>query len=278
MALNRITELSIGPAGETGVLVKDLRMNFVVEKSDKESANRLNLLVYNLGRDTSDRIARAKNKVVLRAGYEDEGVTSLFFGDVVKVVDRKAGPDRLLDIEAYDGHFNIQNKNVSLSFAEGSTRQQVFNDVVSIFGLPLTNQGLTVSGQYANGWAFVGKARDALTEVLAPIGKSWTIQNEQLVIITPGEVVQRTGLLISPSTGLIGSPEALSDQDERQVETEDVPKRWKIKSLLFPQIFPGAELRIESDVVNGAFKVETVVQSGDNYEGEFVSEAEVVQV
>lgn len=277
MAYNRIIESSIGPPGETGYLIKDLRQNFTIEKSDKESTNKLNLSIYNLNENTIDTIAKAKNKVILRAGYLDEGISSLFFGDIVSTINKKEGPNKILEIEAFDGQTNIQNNNISISYTSGTIKQQVFNDLVAAFGIPLTNPQ-NLSGQFANGYSYVGKVKDALTEILSPFNKSWTIQNEQLIIITKGESVQRTGLLISPSTGLIESPEAISDQDEKQSNIDEVPKRWKIKSLLFPQLFPGVEVQIQSNKVNGIFRVESVYMTGDNYEGDFMCETEVIAI
>jgi len=278
MALNRIIEVSIGPEGETGTLIKDLHMNFSVEKSDKESANKLVLQIYNVSLNTSEKIAKARNKIILKAGYSDEGVVNLFFGDITKTTDKKEGVNRILEIEAYDGQTNIQNKDISISYTGGTSKQKIFQDLVYAFGLPLMNPKTQISGSFANGWAFIGKVKEGLTEILSPLNKSWTIQNQQLVIISPGEVVQRSGLKISPKTGLIGTPEALSDQDEKQTENKEVPKRWKIKSLLYPQLFPGSEIQIKSSIVNGTFKIESLNFSGDNYEGDFVCELEVVQI
>lgn len=275
MAYNRIIESTIGPPGGSGFLIQGLRQNFTVEKSDKESTNKLSLSIYNLSQNTIDIVAKAKNKIILRAGYADEGTSSLFFGDIVSTISRKEGPNKVLEIEAFDGQTNIQNKNISISYNAGTPKQQIFNDLVTAFGIPLTNPQ-SLGGQFANGYSYVGKVKDALTEILSPLGKSWTIQNEQLVIITKGESVQRSGLLISPNTGLIGTPEALSDQDEKQSDIDEVPKRWKIKSLLFPQLFPGVDLEIQSNKVNGVFRVESIYLSGDNYEGEFICETEVI--
>lgn len=277
MAFGRITELQIGPPGEIGKLIKDLRMTFLVEKTDKESANKAQIEIYNISETTALELGKAKNLVILRAGYEDEGgVKNLFFGDVAEATFKKNPPDTSLEVLAFDGQANIQEKNISISYSAGTTVQKIFDDLLAVFGLPLTNIDLNLQGQYANGYAYVGKVKDAITQVLAYVGKTWTIQNSQLTVITPGEVVERTGLLISSETGMINIPEPLEDVDE--TPTEDTKKRYKIISLLFPQLIPGAEIQVQSSIVSGSFRIETIKFEGDNFEGSFTSEMEVVQI
>lgn len=277
MAFNRLIEVQITIPGEETIIIDNLRISFQVIKTDTESANTASINIYNLAIDSSSKIGRKGNIIALRAGYEDEGVKSLFFGVVTKAVNRKTQTEVILEIECFDGIENIQEKLISISYGIGTPAQQVFNDIVKAFGLPVTNTGFTITGQYTNGYSFVGKAKDALTEVLKKSEYTWTIQNQQLVIIIPGQSVQRTGLLISPKTGLINSPEFLEDVDDKTI-TEDTPKRLRIKSLLFPQLFPGAEMQLESSIINGTFRVEKADAKGDNWEGEFTTELEVVQI
>jgi len=278
MAFNRVVEVLLGPAGSIGTLIKDLRISFKVIKTEKESTNSASIMIHNMDRNTANKVAVAKNKVILRAGYSDEGIANLFFGDITSVTISKDGTDRILEIKAHDGQYAIQNKNITVSYSAGTTKQKIFNDLVLAFGIPLANQSVVVSGQYSNGWAFAGKVKDALSELLESVNKNWSIQNEQLVVSGSNDVIQRTGLLISPDTGLIDMPESLSDQDEKQTENIDVPKRFRIKCLLFPQLFPNIELKLQSSTVNGTYKVESVSFTGDNYEGDFMSDVQVVSI
>lgn len=277
MAFGRIVELTIGPPDGIGQLITGLRISFTIEKGDTESANKATITVYNLSAETALKLGKAKNRIILRAGYQDEGgAKNIFFGDIASAIYSKQSPETKLEITAFDGQLNIQEKNVSLSYAPGTFVQQIFNDIRKTFGLPLTNVGLSLQGQYVNGFAFVGKAKDALTEVLAFAGKTWTIQNSQLTVLSPGETVERTGLLISAKTGLINSPEPLDTVDDKP--TEDVPKRYMVKSLLYPQLVPGVEIELQSNIVSGTFRVESVTFTGDNAEGDFIAETEVVQI
>ena len=276
MAFNRLIELQIGIPGEIGIIIKDLRISFNVEKTDTESANKAEIQIYNLTDDTLNKIGKAGNLVIIKAGYIDEGINNLFFGNVTYSLNKKVGTEKILQIQAVDGVNNIQDINVTVTYNAGTTIQKIFNDMVTLYGLPLTNTNLILPGQYVNGFSFTGKVKDALSQVLGRLNLSWTIQNNQLIVIESDKAIERTGLLISPTTGLIGSPEILIDTDTEP--TEKPPVKYKIKCLLFPQLFPGVEFKLQSEKVNGTFKIETAKFTGDNYEGDFVCELEVVQI
>ena len=276
MAFNRLIELQIGIPGEIGIIIKDLRISFNVEKTDTESANKAEIQIYNLTDDTSNKIGKAGNFVIIKAGYIDEGINNLFFGNVTYSLSKKTGTEKILQIQAVDGVNNIQDINITVTYNAGTTIQKIFNDMVLLYGLPLTNTNLILPGQYVNGYVFTGKVKDALSQVLGRLNLSWTIQNNQLVVIESDKAIERTGLLISPNTGLIGSPEILIDTDTEP--TEEPPVKYKIKCLLFPQLFPGVEFKLQSEKVNGTFKIETAKFTGDNYEGDFVCELEAVQI
>lgn len=278
MAFGRKIELTIIPQnGGLSTIIKDLHMAFNVEKTLAESSNKGNIKVWNLSETTRSKI-RAKDRVILKAGYEDEGTANLFFGDIQLVTNEKDSVDHITEIEAYDGQNTLQNRYVSLTFGAGTPIQVVFNTIIANIGIPLANATIVLPGQYAGGFAFAGAAKDALTEVLKKSDRTWSIQNEQIAIHKENEVLYRTGLIISPETGLIGSPQVIEDTDNKQGETETVLKRWNVQSLLFPQLVPGALIQLKTNIVNGFFKIETVTYDGDNFEGNFVCDMDVVEV
>lgn len=277
MAFNRIIEITIIPkSGGNNIIIKNLHISFNVEKTITEAVNKGIVRIWNLSENTRSFI-KAGDKIIIRAGYEDEGTTNLFFGDIQIVTDSKDSVNRITEIEAYDGQFTLNNKNISISFSAGTPVQSVFSYIINEMELPLSNSAIILLGQYSGGYSFVGKAKDALTQVLAYVGKTWSVQNEQIMIHTGTEPVQRTGLNISPNTGMIGSPESINNKDEKG-EEENIQKRWNVKSLLFPQLTPGSLIQITSIIVNGFFTIETVNYEGDNYESDFISEMEVVEI
>lgn len=274
MAFNRVIEIVIGPQGQTGRLVKDQKMSFEIFKTTEKSVNTAKIKIWNLKPSTVTEIAKVRNKVIVRAGYEDEGINNVFFGDLIRATPLDEGIDKVLDIEAVDGGLGLEERNISISYAPGTQVSVVLNDIFTVLAYPLATTLTPPQREYVNGYAFIGKARDALTEVLAYIGRTWSIQNELLVILAPDEVVTRGALVLTPKTGLIGTPELVNDKSQDQTG-EAPPKRYKVKSLMFPQILPGSSLTINSNAVSGTFKVLDATYIGNNREGDHLVNAEV---
>lgn len=275
MAFNRIIELSIGPPGAPGIVIKNLRINFQIDKSDAESGNKGVIKIYNLSKSSATQYGKVGNKIIVRAGYSDEGpVRSLFFGDITRTIYTTESTEKILTIEATDGQSNSTDTNISISYGAGTFVGIIVNDVLQNIGLPLASPFTAGPQTYNNGYAFIGRAKDSLTETLAYIGKSWTIQNEQIVIYSPGEAVIRTGIVLSSSSGLLRTPEELEDKDTDQV-IEDVPKRYRIVFLLDARVLPGSELQLRSSEASGVFRVDSVTFNGDNFEGDYTGTAEV---
>lgn len=277
MALNRIIQITMGPTAGLGITVTDLKMEIEIFKTDKESKNKAKARIFNISESNATTMAKEGNKIIIKAGYEDESVNSLFFGDIQTSLFSKQGSDRVLEVEAYDGQSNATDKNASISYAGGISAQVILDQLILLLGYPLAKPVTPLQASYANGYAFIGKVTDALTEVLSYGGKVWSIQNEQLVITGPNEVIERTGFLLSPQTGLLSKPELLVDKDESQ-NTLLVPKRYKVKSLLYPQLVPRSEFQLQSENVNGFFRIETADYRGNNRFGEFIVNLEVVSI
>jgi hypothetical protein len=284
MAFKRQIEIISGPVGGTQISVSEGYMSFDIEKTKSKTPNKANIKLYNLLDTTMTRMGWSKNKIIVKAGYEDEGgLSSIFFGDLVKSTISKDGKLRVLEIEAMDGYKNIQDKNVSLSYAGGTRVSVVLGDILNVLALPLGAEKPQTSEIYSGGFVFVGKAKDALSQVMSRLGYKWTIQNEQILIYQQGQGVVSTSLLLTPKTGLLKidrveqdtSVDLAAEGISSKSTEKKTPIAYNIETLLFHQIIPGAIVKIESSVVNGTFQVDSAKLTGDNFGGDFKIEAEV---
>ncbi|MDC7234972.1 MAG: hypothetical protein PQJ58_17190 [Spirochaetales bacterium] len=275
MAFGRKVVCQIGPPGEVGVKITDLKIAFEVKKTDQESLNEALVTIYNLSDQTISQISGKNKALVLRAGYEDEGVKGLFFGTVKDVKTSKGGADRETVITAYDGYKNGRDRVISVSYSPGIERQAVLRDLLQALGLPCTGCDL-VTGSFPGGFSFIGKVLDGLARVIATTGGlSWTIQNESFLVYKAGEPTEFTGLFLSPETGLIGSPEDITEEPE---DGGEAVKRYRVTSLLFPELLPGSRIKVKSKKLEGYCKVEHVVFTGCNLSESFQAVSEVVPV
>lgn len=275
MAFNKRLEVIIGPDGGQGVLIKDLYIKFEVKKSDSESMNSAEVEIYNLSNETIDKINKAGNKIVIRAGYLDEGLSPLFFGNIIQSIVRKEGGERILKIDAQDGEKSYSKKKISLSYKEGTKAFIIADAIMNNLGLPVFGrENINRNIEYTIGYSFIGMAKTALSEVLAHCKCSWTIQNESIVIISEGGTIQDTGLLLSADSGLV---ELNPAEEENNKSGKKKIKKMTVKTLLFPQLVPGSKCKIISKAanINAFFKVRSGKYFGDNRGGDFFNELEV---
>lgn len=264
MSFNRVVELSIAD-----VLIKDLRITFDIKKSVSSSANIGKINIYNLRDETTKKIIESNSTVILRAGYEDEGgAKNIFFGNIISALDSFKGTERILEVEALDGIQEIKDKTFSRGYKQGTGIKQIFNDLTAVIGLPARNTASLSSIQYTNGFSASGYALDILERVLAYDGKSYTIQNNELVILAPNETYTSTGLVLSKETGLIDTPQELRDSSD--VSSTESPQKWSFKSLLYPDLIPGGVVSLQSEKINGVFKLESTNFKGDNFGNDFL--------
>lgn len=102
-----------------------------------------------------------------------------------------------------------------------------------------------------NGLVLNGKSSAKLTALLSAANLEWSIQDGQLQVVERGKALKLDPVVLSPSTGLIGSP----DRGEKG--------RVEVVSLLQPTIIPGRRIRIQSQYVNGDYRAEVVEHDGD---------------
>ncbi|OQY32022.1 MAG: hypothetical protein B6241_12410 [Spirochaetaceae bacterium 4572_59] len=275
MAFKRKVICQIGTPGEPGIEITDLKILFEVKKTEKESLNEALVKIYNLSDHTISKISGKNKALVLRAGYEDEGVKGLFFGSIKDIKTGSSSPDRETIITAFDGFKNGKEKVISVSYKPGVSRKAVFQDLIQALGLPVQGTDL-ISGSFSGGFSFIGKVTAALEKVVKAVGGiCWTIQNETYLVYEKEKPASVTGLFLSSSTGLIGSPEDISEEPEGEGEAV---KRYRVTSFLFPEIIPRGRIKVLSKKLNGFFKVESVVFSGSNRRDNFQAIAEISPV
>jgi hypothetical protein len=270
MAFLRHVEITVGPYKGEGFKIDGLKIAFSIEKTDSTDPNKGKIQIYNLSVETSGKVTVAGNHITLKAGYEDETVAAIFFGDVLSGVRKRSGNDYITELEVFDSRSAVMASQVSHSYAkdtEASTVVQAFLDAI---GKPYIGVDLIPSGEkYPHGYTFIGMATDGLRDVLNRFDLTYTMQNEMLYILKPGEAADNTGLKLSFKTGLLTNPQPVSDKTGEGDEKTEAANRWKFSTMLFPELNPGAACKVESETLNGDVVVKKAVFSGDNWDGDF---------
>lgn len=241
----RKMRLEVGLPGQTGLAIESLRIAARIEKTTSREPDKAQIQVYNLSETSRAAFDEEGAIVRLFAGYS---VASLVFqGDIAQVTHRRVPPDVTTEVEASDGGLVFQEAQINESFGGPSTTLDLLNRIVQRMGLPLAYVDPQIEPiTYLSTYTFSGPARDALTRVLGAVGAEWTIQDGAIVVRREGRPSQQVGPLISPDSGLIGSPEKMEDGNVR------------VLSLLRPSIVPGARFALKAKGFRGPYMARNV--------------------
>lgn len=260
--LTTVAERSLDALMESDVPASQVTLDlaFEVEKSLSErTPNSAQIQIWNLNAAHRKEIQESPTVFVdLSAGYES-GMSLIFRGDLREAHSFRDGPDWVTTITAGTGD-EATKKRVRKSFAPGASVREVIAAAADALGVGLGNASKRLiaaktkgndSPVMWNGYTLYGNVKRELTRVLKSCGLTWSIQDGELQIIDMLGSTDDIVYLLSPETGLVGSPERGSKG------------ATNVRSLILPDIYPGRRVKIESANVNGVFRVETARHTCD---------------
>lgn len=270
MAFQRYIELSVTTKDGESVKIDELRIDFDIERTSSEKNNRAVVRVYNLTKETSAKISEADGHILLRAGYKDEAVGTIFTGDIVRGTREREGNDYITTIEAFDGRTAVMSGIVSLSYAPDTDALTVAQALLDAIGLANKGTDLIPSGEkYAHGYCFFGMAVDGLRDLLARFGLCFTIQDETLFIYEDGKEMENTGLQLEEGGDLLSLPQIVSDKTETSDIEKEAANRWAFSAKLNPELVSGAMVKVSSSTFTGEVVIKTAYSTGSNMDGDF---------
>jgi hypothetical protein len=251
---------------KTGAIVIDnLRVSWDIKKTSDPKPNPGTIRVWNLSRPHLNLlVSKQYNRARLFAGYSE--LRQIFVGDIIRASAVRDNLDLIAELECGDGDAAYKNSHVSLSLAAGATDQQVFGELAKTMpGVGTGPAGFTTKRALPRGKILSGNTRDHLTALAANHAADWSIQDGHLVMLPAKQVLPDEAVVLSESTGMIGSPESTDDGLE-------------VTSLINPDLRIGGLVKVESivDAYNGVFKVTTIEYSGDLKGSEWYSKVTCV--
>jgi len=239
-----------------------LRVRFRCVKTRESKPNEMEVEIYNLSDQTRSELEQQNASIVLSAGYE-ESIETIFTGNIKKVVQSQEGPDIISKLEVADGGNAFRNARIQKGFPPGVKTRQAIEELIQSMGLSRGSIEGVPNSQYANGLSLSGLARDRLDDLCRKNNLQWSIQNGSVQIVPNGGNTLDAPNIISPDTGLIGSP----NKTKKGVE---------FKTLLQPKLIPGRRIQLKSRFISGNFKLGRVTHNGDSQSGDFLTECEAV--
>ena len=254
-----------------------LDVSFSAEGSLTRAPNTLDLAILNLNPDNRARLQQVEGTAIccLEAGYPGN-IGQIFAGTVRTVFSGQEGVDWITSLECSDGSQQLRSKRINTSFPPGTRLKTVLEAVAKATGLELgnvsrtlldsaafTNGGKNLGQDFVEGVVVSGSAADEFDSLLQSAGLEWSIQGGEIQILRAGRPLEIPPVLLSTSSGLIGSPEVGQDGVVR------------FRSLIQPGIVPGRKVQVQSRQINGSvFKVIKTKVIGDMAGTEWYVESE----
>jgi hypothetical protein len=246
---NRVVRVEVGLPGQPGRAWEGLRVGFTVKKSDGRTPNKAEITIYNLTADSSAAFQQKNAVVRLLAGYG--APSELFMGDIDRAIRNASGVDSVTKVEAADGGRKFRQAWISKTFAAGTTSDQVLRELATAAGLSLGYVSPLPTVHLTSGLTLNGSVKDSLDVLVKTVGADWSIQDGELQVLLPTATTGEEAVVISPDTGLIGSP----------VRTKD---GIEVVSLLQPTLRPGRRFQLTSRDFKGIYRAKYVEHTGDS--------------
>ena len=262
--------------GATAKKVSDLRVSFKVTKSLRKEPNTAEIQVYNLAPSTRSQMKSRYMPIILAAGYQTT-MAQIFSGQARVIDHEEKGADWVTKIQCGDGEQAFRYARMTESHAKGAKVSDIVSRLVNTLGGLAHGSGNIVSlitDQFAQGYSAHGSSADQLDKILRLRGYEWSLQDGQVQILSLGKATKQTAVVLSPTTGMIGSPEHGTPEPTAKRDRSHI---LKVKSLLQPTLVPGGICQVQANGLPTAqYRIEKVTHDGDTFGGNWQSELEVV--
>lgn len=208
----RAYQLIIGNDKES-IVIDKLNLEFDITKTITKDPNPAVFALNNLSQSTRNLITDKKyDRIMFNAGYGTD-LKTLFVGYISEVENKKEGTEIITIMTCSDGQKDYREARVAVTVAKGATDKEIVKQVTG--AMPNTDKGqqsFTKERKLPRGKTLVGNARDVLSGIAKNQDADWSIQDNKLVMLPKTSAfANNEGFLISEETGLIGSPQKVSD-------------------------------------------------------------------
>ena len=207
-------------------------------------------------------------------------------------------PDILTTLDVMDGKLAMNQLRIgtglipAFTYGKKTSAKKVLKDVIKISGIDAHyNDTIVPDRLYENGFAYVGMGKVLLDNVCNYLGLVWSIQNNTLKLLASGSSEGISIVRLSPSSGLIGSPEKINTDSQEFTKKErntisgkevsvlgkkilkKIGGGWKIRALLQPTIEPGNVIEVScNEIPEGSkFRIIEIEHNGDTHGQDWTS-------
>jgi hypothetical protein len=195
-----------------GLDISNLHCVFKIEKSMSSEPNKSTLRIYNLSPQTRNSITSGK-RVTIEAGYEQGQYGLIYDGDVVVVVNSGVnGIDKLTRIIAQDGDLFLNSGFINVSYSAGQKSIDYFNQAVGSAGGETDSvTDAAKASALPRGKVMFGNTGDYMRQFAKNEEALFFIDDGKINLVKAADPPRGQVVSLSPSSGLIGTPEMTED-------------------------------------------------------------------
>lgn len=283
--LSRQVEVRIGPltewegGGSESAAVRmygdgtnnNLRIKFSIAKHIISTVTPTSISVYNLGPGIRGALQNSQAQVIVRSGWANVGLLSVFKGSLMAAVSRRDGTDIVTDMLCMAAMGATARTTISKAFGPAYQLSKMLIDIAGTFpGVDVDPKLIDVKDVALGnqGYSYAGPVTDLLDKLSRVHGFSWWINDGRFYALDDNRIVSEGNVTISANNGFLMRAEPmLTTPWQKQMGTT-------IESLFNPYIIPGGSVLLDTKInpsLNGPHKVHSMTHVGDTHADEWTT-------
>ena len=272
---NRLCEVTVGTTRWT-----DLRVTFNIEKSLDKHPNAAEIVIYNLTPQSRAQCVVRGTPISIRAGYQAAQTNGIIYsGQISESRSERDGMDWKTTIQARDGD-TAWLQFSSHSFGSGVPKLKLAQTIAADLGYQLSPDAaarLATAGSTRSAVVLHGNAYAQMDRILTPLGLAWSVQDGALQVLDGGGATAEPAIVLSPSTGLIGTPQPM-EQYHAGNTARGQPPAITLQALIQPGFRPGRLIALQAESLQGVYVCRKATYTGDTHGNEWTVNLEARQV
>ena len=257
-------------------------IDFSITKSNDSKKNKASFKIYNLGEDQRRKISR-EAVLILRVGYGDSDYDVCYTGDIFDFGTENTSVDVITTVNCETGYKAVRNSHTTRTFRKGQLIGDALQTIITQdmgYPRPLLVHNARVDQakrfgilqRFTTDYTINAPSEYALDMICKDHLLEWSINDGNVIRVnfigdssseSPTNFIE----LISPQTGLIGSPKPNVQNSNKQKKAPDTKFGYTVETILNPRLIPGDICKLQSRDIRGKlYAIQEVTHQG-SWEG-----------
>ncbi|MGK0743594.1 hypothetical protein ACSFCX_03830 [Yokenella regensburgei] len=235
MAWGRVFQITINcTTGET-ITITDGECDFSCVRDNDPQPNEADLTLWGITAETQNSIAVSGSTISVAAGYLDEGLLTLFQGELISAVTVKPAEVYGLKIRIYESLIPFRASVTRRAFTKGQKLADAVRMVAADMGIGCQVSKAATALTLDKPVSGVALSRDVLNSLCKPVNAGWSIQYQTL-LVSAGDSITTGSAVFTPDTGLLGAPKLKlhTPRRHKRKHSDEPAKKRKSNVATYP--------------------------------------------